>query len=260
MADRRDVAPAPGMPGRGFGSGPMQRFMPKEKARDSRGTFRRLMRFYLKEGRVLFVVSGLLIIQTALGVAAPYMIGRAVDAMTDSVRLDIVRAFVLALVIAYTVSWIIDVTQGVMMNVASQRIVRALRKSLFDKLQTLPLKFHDAHSHGELMSRLTNDVDNISQTIASSTTQLVSAAITIIGSLAVMLYLNVWMTLAALITVPLVFLTTRIIAGRSRTMFTIQQRELGRLNGIVEETIAGQKIVKAFNMEGSVIERFSEVN
>ena len=266
MAERREMTIIiPGMRGRGGGGGGgggggMNRFMPKEKAKDTRGTFRRLMRYYLKEGRVLFVVAGLLAAQTALNVASPYLIGRAVDSMTGAVNFDRVRAFVLALAAAYTLICLLDITQGVTMNAASQRIVRSLRKSLFDKLQTLPLAYHDAHTHGELMSRLTNDVDNISQTIAQSTTQLVSACITVIGSLVMMLTLNIWMSLAALITVPLIFIATKTIAGRSRKMFTAQQQALGQLNGLVEETIAGQRMVKAFNMEDAVIGNFTVVN
>jgi len=268
MSERRELTIiVPGMRGRagggaghGGGGGVSNRFMPREKAVDARGTFRRLLRYYLKEGRALFFVAGLLITQTALGVAVPFLIGRAVDAMTGPVDFDLVSAFVLALLAAYTVSWLLDGAQAIIMNATSQRIVRALRKSIFDKLQTLPLSYHDAHTHGELMSRLTNDVDNISQTIAQSTSQLVSAGITLAGSLTMMLVLNAWMTLAALITVPLVFLATKMIAGRSRKMFAIQQRELGNLNGIVEETITGQKMVKAFNMESAVIDGFAQVN
>ena len=266
MAEKREVSviiPGMGMrgrPGGGMGGVGANRFTPKEKAKDSRGTFRRLMGYYLKEGRALFVVAGLLTVQTALGVTAPFLVGRAVDAMSFSVDFDRVMIFVLALTAAYILSWILDTTQGVIMTVASQRIVRALRKSLFDKLQTLPLAYHDAHTHGELMSRITNDVDNISQTIAQSTTQLVSAGITILGSLTMMLILSAWMALAALITVPLVVLATKMIAGRSRKMFLIQQDELGKLNGIVEETIAGQRMVKAFNMESVVVDNFALVN
>jgi len=261
MAEQREVTfNMPGMHGRVPGAGGANRFMPKEKPKDSRGTFRKLIKYYLLEGRSLFLVTGLLLVQTALGVAAPYFVGRAVDAMTGTVNLDRVGVFVLALIAAYTASWLLDISQGTIMNAASQRIVRALRKALFDKLQTMPLSYHDAHTHGELMSRLTNDVDNISQTIAQSTTQLVSTAITLVGSLIMMLVLNGWMTLAALITVPLVVLATKMVAGRSRRMFTQQQKELGYLNGIVEETITGQRMVKAFNMESTIIDNFSTVN
>jgi len=265
MSDSKEVIiKMPNMGGRGGGGamvgGAHNRFAPTEKAKDRKGTFKRLMKFYLREGRILFLVSGLLIIQTALGVAAPLLIGETVDAMSDMVDFERVTFFVMILVGAYLIGWLIDVTQGVLMNSASQRIVRSLRKSLFDKLQTLPLTYHDGHSHGDLMSRLTNDVDNISQTIAQSTTQLVSAAITIFGSLTVMLILSPMLTLAVLITVPLVFFLTLLVATKSRKLFIAQQRELGKLNGIIEETVTGQKIVKAFNMEKSVISGFKDVN
>ena len=290
MSEKRGKRPDPVPHGGGFGGGPADRFRPLEKAKDSRKTLSRLMRFYLKEGKSLFVVAGLLIVQTGVGVAIPLIIGRAVDAMTSgttaatasaatataaattataaavtataasAVDFTAVGIFVAILVLAYIASTLIDISQGVMMNKATQSIVRALRKSLFAKLQTLPLIYHDSKTHGELMSRMTNDVDNISMTIAQSTTQLVSVTITLIGSLTIMLLLNVWMTLAALVTVPLVFLTTKYIAKRSKKMFVEQQTELGELNGLIEETIAGQRIVKAFNMEKTVIERFARVN
>ena len=258
MSDRsRETINIPGRPMR-FGG--HNRFMPGEKSKDPKGTFRKLLKFYLLEGRMLLLVLGLLIIQTTIGVAIPFLVGRSVDAMTGTVDFDLVFIFVLMFLIAIIISWLIDISQGVVMNFTTQRIVRKMRKSLFDKYQTLPLKYHDAHSYGELMSRMTNDVDNISQTIASSTTSLISAVITLLGSIAVMLYLNVWMTLTALIIIPLVYILTKITASRSRKMFRVQQKELGTLNAIIEEMISGQKIVKAFNMEDKVIDKFANVN
>lgn len=238
----------------------MARFAPREKARDARGTFRRLLGFYLKEGKSLFLVLVMLLIDTAAVVSAPYFIGRAVSAMTDGVRLELVSVYALVLIIVYVLSWILNIVQGVIMNKTSQRIVRGLRKALFDKLQSLPLTYHDTHAHGDLMSRLTNDVDNISVTIAQSTTQLAGAGVTVVGSIVMMALLNAYLTLAALITIPLVVLLTRFVAKRSRRMFADQQDELGALNATIEETIAGQKMVKAFNMEEKVTKKFSETN
>lgn len=241
-------------------TGGVGRFAQGKKAKDPRGTFRRLLRFYLSEGRAVFLVAGLLLVQTILGVAAPYLVGKAVDAMGGTVDFGRVRFLVLVLLGAYGISWLIDLTQGLLMTSASQHIVSTMRRALFDKFQTLPLAYHDSQSHGELMSRMTNDIDNISQIIAACTTSLVSAGITLLGSLAVMLYLSRWMTLAVLIIVPLVYAATKVAGGHSRRMFGAQQRELGSLNGIVEETISGQKIVKAFNREGAVVEQFTSVN
>jgi len=257
---RTEIIPPPiGRPG-GPGGGPGARFAPGEKAKDAKKTFRKLLKFYFKEAKSLFVVLVLLLADTTIAVLGPYFIGKAIDALDNGVDFNL--AYICAAILAgiYIGSWVLTTSHGVIMNAASQRIVRMLRKSLFDKFQQLPLTYHDTHTHGELMSRLTNDIDNISVTIAQSTTQLVSAAITIFGTLIVMLYLNLYMTLVALITVPLVFLLTKFIAGRSRIMFKGQQKELGKLNGEIEEAIGGQKIIKAFNMEQKIINKFDETN
>lgn len=241
-------------------SGGVGRFAQGQRAQDPRGTFRRLMSFYLAEGRAVFAVAALLLVQTLLGVSAPWLIGKTVDRLGSASALGVVRSMVLALLAVYAASWLLDLLQGLMMNAASQRIVRAMRRTLFDKFQTLPLAYHDGQTHGELMSRMTNDIDNISRVIAACTTSLVSAGVTLLGSLAVMLALSRWMTLAVLIIVPLVFLVTKIAGGHCRRLFGEQQAELGRLNGITEETIAGQKIVKAFDREERVVGDFAAVN
>jgi len=244
------------MGGRGPGRG-MDRFKPKEKAKDARGTLRKLMRFYLGEGKLLLIAFVLLLADTVITVFVPRIIGLTVDAIANGVT---IFTFIAVLAGAYALSWLLNISQGVIMNFASQRIVRSLRKSLFDKLQKLPLTYHDTHTHGELMSRLTNDVDNISSTIAQSTTQLASSAITLVGTLTMMLVLSLPLTAAALVTVPMVVILTRVIAKAARKLFSAQQRALGQLNGLIEETIAGQKIVKAFHMESKIIERFSVTN
>ena len=239
-------------------TGGASRFRQGEKAKNPHGTFRRLMRFYLLEGKSLFVVAGLILVQTILGVAAPYYIGKSVDAMRSAAALSGVRALVLILLGVYIASWLIDLAQGLLMNTASQRIVSTMRRTLFDKFQTLPLTYHDSQAHGELMSRMTNDIDNISRIIASCTTQLVSASVTLLGSLVVMLWLNLWMTLAVLIIVPLVYLVTRIAGSHSRKLFGAQQRELGALNSIVEETVSGHRMVKAFHLPRLLLVRVWE--
>ncbi|MCL2351672.1 MAG: ABC transporter ATP-binding protein/permease [Firmicutes bacterium] len=255
----------PNRPGGGMGGGPAGRFAPREKAKNARGTFRKLLRFYFTEGKSLFVVMVLLAADVLINVRVPLYIGRAVDAAAPAgslggADLRLAYACVAALAAIYFGDWALNVIQGLIMNATSQRIVRTLRKSLFGKFQKLPLTYHDVHTHGELMSRVTNDVDNISATIAQTTTQLIVAALTFLGTLYMMLRLSVHMTLAALVTVPLVFLLTRTVAGRSRKLFAGQQRELGRLNGAIEEDIGGQKIIKAFNMENKIIERFDRTN
>ncbi|MCL1792440.1 MAG: ABC transporter ATP-binding protein/permease [Oscillospiraceae bacterium] len=256
---RPETAPLPigrsGAPG-----GPAARFAPGEKAKDAKGTFGKLLKFYFKEAKSIFFVIFLLIADTSIVVLAPYFIGKAIDALEDGVNFNLAYSIAAILASLYIASWLFNTAQGVIMNSVSQRIVRSLRKNLFDKFQNLPLTYHDAQTHGELMSRMTNDIDNISVTIAQSTTQLASAAITLAGSLAMMLALSFYMTLAALVTVPLVFLLTKFVAGKSKKMFKGQQKELGILNGQIEEAVVGQKIIKAFNMEKKIIGDFDATN
>ena len=257
--NRTEVAPPSiGRPG-GFKVGGM-RFAETEKARDARGTFRQLLRYYFREAKPLFAVLVLLIADTVVTVSAPYLIGKGIDALDRGAEFNLVYVCALSLAVAYIASWALTTAQGVIMNAASQRIVKSLRAAMFDKLQRLPLTYHDTHPHGELMSRMTNDIDNISVTIAQSTTQLAGAVITVCGSLAMMLALNWQMTLAALCTVPLVFLLTKLVAGKSRRMFGGQFRALGQLNGIVEEAVGGQRIIKAFHMEQKMVGQFDRVN
>jgi len=252
------ATPAIGRPG-GFKVGGM-RFAKTERAKDARGAFRKLLRFYFKEAKPLFAVLALLLADTIVTVSAPYIIGKGIDALNTGADINMVTLCTAALAAAYVASWALNTAQGVIMNAASQRIVKTLRAAMFDKLQRLPLTYHDTHAHGELMSRMTNDIDNISVTIAQSTTQLAGAVITICGSLIMMLALSLPLTLAALGTVPLVFLLTKVVAGKSRKMFGGQFRALGQLNGMIEEAVGGQRIIKAFHMERKIIGQFDEVN
>ena len=240
--------------------GPAGRFGPAEKAKNPRGAFKKLIDYYLREAKQLFIVTGLLLVAAGINVAVPYYIGRGVDAMAGTADLPLAYRFGFSLLVMYVILWLLNISQGLIMNVTSQRIVRTLRYNLFDKLQRLPLKYHDTHMHGELMSRLTNDIDNISGTIAQSTTELINAVVTIAGSLIMMLILNPILTAVAMATIPLVFLLTRTIAKHSRVMFAGQQKELGGLNSLIEESITGHKMVQAFNMQERVIATFKEKN
>jgi len=233
------------------------RFAPREKAKDARGTLKRLFAFYFKEAKLLALAFLLLVCNTAITVYVPRVIGRGVDAIAAGRPLQPITA---ALLFAYCASWALNIAQGVTMNYASQHIVRTLRRSLFDKFQALPLAYHDTHTHGELMSRMTNDVDNISSTIAQSTAELASSVVTILGTFAMMASLSIPLTAAAMVTIPFVYVLTRTVATLSRKHFSAQQTALGVLNGISEESIAGQKVIKAFGVESIIDARFEEAN
>jgi len=236
---------------------------PAAKARDAKGTMRRLWACFGVERGRLALIFFLVLLDCAALLAAPWLIGRCIDAMgggeggADPSVLGVALA---ALVAAWVIDTLIVVVQGWLMAGASQSIVRSLRKGLFGKLQRLPVSLFDRWSHGDLMSRLANDVDNISGTIAQSTTQLLSTVLGIAGSLALMLALSPLLTLAALVTVPLVFLLTRSISRKTRVLFREQQAVLGALNGHVEETMSGIDVVKAFGREAQATGDFLELN
>ncbi|WP_374723393.1 ABC transporter ATP-binding protein [Calidifontibacillus erzurumensis] len=246
-------------PGGGFG----KHFHGKvEKPNNLSKTLKRLSFFIGKEKRLLWIVFLFILIEAFLSLVSPYLIGKAVDAMGDGghVNFRLLEIFVFVLLIAYITSGLLTFLEGWIMAGVSQRIVARLRSALFSKLQKLPIAYFDRHTHGELMSRLANDIDNVSVSISQSITQLMSGLIIIIGTLTMMITLSPILTLASLITVPLMFILTRTITKRTRVLFSQQQEQLGLLNGHIEETISGLYVVKAFNHEGKVIEQFQEMN
>ncbi|WHY91914.1 ABC transporter ATP-binding protein [Neobacillus cucumis] len=258
----RPTPPLPGPGGRPGGFGGAHRRGPVVKPKNFKGTLKRLWYYVGKERKMLSFIFLFIVIDSVLTLIAPYLIGRAIDAMSLHSRVDfgLLERTVIILTSAYVADAVLTFLQGWLMAGVSQRIVKSLRDALFRKLQKLPVAFFDTRTHGELMSRLSNDVDNVSNTISQSTTQLMSGAIVIIGSLIMMLVLSPILTLVSLITVPLVFLLTKTIAKKTSVLFKEQQIQLGKLNGHIEETISGLHVVKAFNHEDKVIEEFDEVN
>ncbi|CAI8902079.1 Uncharacterized ABC transporter ATP-binding protein YfiC [Brevibacillus sp. IT-7CA2] len=246
-------------PGRGFGHGATRG--PVSKPKNFSGTLKRLWQAFGKEKKLLPIVFVIVFVDALLMLSAPYLIGKSIDAMTGGEEaLSFLSIIILALLGSYILDGALTFLQSWLMAGISQRIVTNLRQALFDKLQKLPIAYFDERTHGELMSRLTNDIDNVSNSISQSTTQLMSGGIVILGSLVMMLVLSPILTLACLITVPLVFLLTRSIAKRTSVLFKNQQMELGKLNGHIEETISGIQVVQAFNYEQKAIEDFTTIN
>lgn len=248
-------------PGRGFG-GPRS-VMPVVKAKDFKRTIKRLWHYFGKERKLLAVIFILVICSTAIGLAAPYLIGRAIDTMSEGinhVNFGLLQIIVVSLIAAYIIDSALSLMQGWLMAGVSQRIIQNLRRTVFAKLQKLTVAYFDLKTHGEIMSRLSNDMENISNTISQATIQLLSSVITVAGALTMMLVLSPLLTLASVITIPMVFLVTKSVAKRTRVLFKEQQVILGKLNGHIEETISGLHIIKAFNHEENVIESFEELN
>jgi ATP-binding cassette, subfamily B, multidrug efflux pump len=160
----------------------------------------------------------------------------------------------------YVISSIFSLVMGLVMSGVSQKTVRDLRREVDQKLAKLPLKYFDLHPHGDILSRVTNDLDTVANTLQQSLTQIITSVITIIGYIIMMLTISPILTLIMLITLPLYVVSTALVAKRSQKFFASQQKELGDLSGHVEEMYTGHKIVKAFGREKDSIERFEEIN
>ncbi|GAA3399745.1 hypothetical protein GCM10020370_01480 [Paenibacillus hodogayensis] len=232
----------PGKPPGGGGFGARGRGGPVVKPKNFRRTMAKLWSYIGNERRLLAFIFAFLLVDAAIMLTGPYLIGVAIDTMTASsgkVDFHLLEATLFALTAAYIADGALTLLQGWLMAGVSQRVVMNLRRAMFEKLQKLPLSFFDARPHGEVMSRMSNDIDNVSTTISQSTVQLMSGVIAIVGSLVMMLVLSPLLTLASLITVPLVYVLARTITRKTSVMFKEQQAQLGQLNGHIEETISG---------------------
>ena len=247
----------PGNFRRGPGMGPV------EKPKNFKETMVRLWQYFGSERKLLTVIFILILLSSGFGLMVPYLIGKAVDAISFgklSVDFKTLGIIIGILVGTYIFDSLISFAQGWIMAGVSQRVVFRLRGTLFKKLQKLPISFFDIHTHGEIMSRLSNDIDNISTTVSQSTIQLMSSSINIVGAFVMMLVLSPMLTLASMITIPLVYLMTKNVAKKTKVLFKEQQVVLGKLNGNIEESISGIQVVKAFNREEKIIGQFDEIN
>lgn len=146
------------------------------------------------------------------------------------------------------------------MIMVSQNAIQKLRNDLFEKMQKLPVKFYDTHNHGDMMSRFTNDVDTVGEMLNNTIIQLISGTISLVGTFCLMLYTNVWLTLITIIMIPVMIKAVSLVTGRSRKYYKAQQAALGTLNGYIEETMTGQKVVKVFNHEDNAKDEFDYLN
>ena len=261
--ERVNPRQAAGFPGGPGGGGPMAGIMASgRKAKNTKETLKRLWQYLGRQRKQL--VAALLLILTGMGfsLAGPYLIGEAIDAMLGKGKVDFQRLLgIVAVMLAiYAAGALANWIQTYMMIGIAQRTVKSMRNDLFAKLQTLPLNYFDSRPHGDIMSRLTNDVENVNNVLTQSVTQLASSVVTLIGSLVMMLLLSPVLRLLSLVLIPFSFLITRMLTKRARTYFTAQQKEMGELNGYIEETIAGQRVVKAFCREDEAIADFHKIN
>lgn len=232
----------------------------RKRAKNWRGTLARIWTYLAERRLKLFLVLFMVLLTSGLTLLGPYLIGIAIDDFLarDSGRLWI--WFLVALGAVYILNSITSWLQNVWMIEIAQETVYRMRSDLFAHLHRLPIPFFGKRQQGELMSRVTNDIENVSSTLNSSAIQIFSSVLTLIGTLVVMLWLSPLLTLLTFIVVPLMALGMRWITKRTGPLFRERQRNLGELNGYIEETLSGEKIIKAFGREQQVIDDFAQRN
>ncbi|WP_197275554.1 ABC transporter ATP-binding protein [Bacillus sp. FJAT-22090] len=228
-----------------------------EKASDWKGVLSRIWKLVDEQRFLLIIVLVLVVASSALALLGPYLIGVIIDEYLTKSNFAGLAKIIGILVIVYVFLSITMYLQSYWMIGISQQTIYRMRTGLFNKLQKLPVSFFDRRQHGELMSRMTNDIENVSQTLNSSFIQVFSSILTLVGTAAVMLLLSPLLTVITLTIVPFMYFAMRWITRRTSKLFKEQQQAVGELNGMIEETISGQRIVKAFSQESRMLEEFS---
>jgi len=231
-----------------------------EKAKDPRGAVRRLLGYLnMYKGHIAIAVV-LTIISTLLSLVAPYFMGVAIDQYiiprdwNGLVRISLVLAGV------YLLAATTDMAVGWMMTAVSQKSLKTMRKDLFEHIQTLSLSFFDKSQSGDLMSRLTNDIDTIGAVLSQNITALTRSSLLIVGIIVAMFMLNTWLALASLLIFPLMVVITSYVGKKVRSIFRSLQKNMGRLNGVMQETLTGQKAVIVFGQQESSNRKFNKAN
>jgi len=253
--------------GPGGGPGGMNARMMREKPKDAKGTLLKLLRYIGKSKYLVLLLLVAVLFTTVLNLMGPSLQGKAIDAITldpalGKIHVDfdsLVKTLILMGVV-YVVSSLVQLCESLLSAKISQTTVYTLRKDLFRKISHLPIRYLDSHQHGDIMSRMTNDVDNVSNTISSSITSLFSGILTLIGALVMLLRYSWKMALISMITIPLTILVSTGLSKAMRKFFVQRQKLLGNLNGQIEEMVTGYKTVLAYGREQKACEHFAETS
>jgi len=231
-----------------------------EKAKKPSATLLRLAKYLMPYKYSLSLIGALVVTSSILSLLGPYLLGVAIDSYI--LKGDVAGLTFIALIMlgVYAANWVAQALQGIIMTAISQKALRALRSDLFNHLQTLSLSFFDKRSAGELMSRLTNDMDAISMALTQNVTQLAAALLSLVGILVAMFTLNLWLALGSLLVLPPMVLITMFIGRKALMGFRGLQAQLGRLNSGIEEAIGGERVIQAFSHQGQVLDQFDKVN
>lgn len=254
-----------------FGRGGPHAMMKGEKAHDFKGTFKRLVQYLGKYNLLILVVLIIAAGSTVFAILGPKILGQATTLLFEGVVAQIsgqgsgidfqaVSAILIRVAILYVISAFLNFLQGYIMSGISMDITYRFRQDIATKINRLPLGFFDKISQGEVLSRVTNDVDTISQTLNQSLSQIITSTTSVIGILIMMFSISWTMTLIALITVPLSMVVINLIVRTSQKYFMQQQEYLGHVNGHVEEMFGGHVVIKAFNAEAESVHKFNNLN
>jgi ATP-binding cassette subfamily B multidrug efflux pump len=252
------------------GGGPMAMMRKGEKPRDFKGTLNKLIQ-YLGRYRFLILFIWLIAIaSTAAMIVGPKILGNATTKLfegvmaqiagTGSIDFTYIGNIMVEVLILYLVSALLSYGQGWIMSNVAMNITYRFRKDIAEKINRMPLRYFDGTNHGEVLSRITNDVDTVSQTLNQSMTQIITSIVTVIGVLIMMFSISWQMTMVSLAILPLSFGIIALIIGRSQVFFKRQQDYLGHINGHVEEMYGGHVVMKAFNGEAKSVRQFDEIN
>lgn len=234
--------------------------MSSAKVKDHKGTLKRIWS-YLKSQRLQLIgVFILVVLSSVFSLAGPLLIGKAIDDYILPGDFSGLLLIITIMGLLYLLNALSSWLQSYTMIGVAQKTVFKMRKDLFKKIQSLPVSFFDRQTHGELMSRLTNDVENVSNTLNTSVVQIFSSLLMVIGTIIMMLWLSPILTLVSVIIIPLILIITKKISKYTRQYFRDQQKALGALNGLVEENISGIKVVKVFTHEEKSIQQFKKSN
>ncbi|HIW77458.1 MULTISPECIES: ABC transporter ATP-binding protein [Gordonibacter] len=254
----------------GHGHGPGHGMMPGEKAKDFKGTLKKMIAFMGRFKVAIAVVLVFAIGSTIFNIVGPKVLSTATTELfngivakidgTGGINFDAIAQILLFTLGLYGLSAACSFVQGWIMSSVSQRTSYQLRKSIAEKIDRMPMGYFERNSTGDVLSRITNDVDTLGQSLNQGITQLITSVTTIIGVLIMMLSINPLMTLVTVVILPISIVLIMVVVKRSQKFFVAQQNTLGEINGLVEETFSGHAIVKAFNREDGTVDNFNETN
>ncbi|RLL45084.1 ABC transporter ATP-binding protein [Oceanobacillus piezotolerans] len=232
----------------------------KKRAKNMGATLNRIGKYLAKEKWKLSLVILMVAATSGLSLIGPYLVGMAIDDFIVSREIAGFGILLMNLILVYFLHSIAMFFQNYWMIGIAQNTVYDLRKDLFQHFHRLPISFFDKRQHGELMSRLTNDIDNVNHVLNSSVIQIISSVLTLVGTILIMLSLSPILTAVTMTIIPIMFLSIRWITKRTGPLYKMQQRDIGDVNGYVEEILSGQHVVKTYSQESTVIEEFERKN